>query len=42
MMVKELDIVVEDKVDKKAVVTVVAVPVDSKIRKKEHKKLEKY
>lgn len=38
----QLDTLVVDKVDKKAEVIDVAAPTDSNIRKKEHKKLEKY
>ncbi|KAF7642383.1 hypothetical protein LDENG_00258740, partial [Lucifuga dentata] len=42
LLANQPDTVVVDKEQKRAVVTDVAVPVDSNIRKKEHKKIEKY
>lgn len=42
VMVNLQDIVVEDKVDKKAVVSDITVPNDSNIRMKEQEKLGKY
>ncbi len=41
-MANQSDIVLTDTQRKKAVLTDVAIPSDSKIRKKEHQKLEKY
>ena len=42
LMANQLDIVVADKRDKKAVLVDVPIPSDSNIRKEEHKKFEKY
>ena len=41
-MANQPDIVVVDKERKRAVVIDVAIPADANIRKKEHKKVEKY